>query len=126
MMAAPALSMEWVPDGSGVRWDRPTKLVSGDNIPSNDGIVYEISSKHETSGVINVLGTTQAEEFTVNLGGEGYYYVGVRAARIVNGTQLKWSDQYTWSNSTDPVAVPVPFGVTMWLELEAIRGLSPK
>ena len=128
-MVTGASAIEWGPNGSTVSWDAAL-LSDGTPIPSTDDpTLYEVFVKNASgAGSPIFVGDTTALTYVINLNTDGLFYAGVRAVRmfeggpiVIDGTRLE--STMTWSNSTDQAAVPVPFGLTSWLNLQAPKGL---
>ena len=129
LIATPAMAIEWGANGSTVAWDA-SKLSDGSPIPSTDDpTLYEVFVKNASgAGSPIFIGDTTALSYPINLNNDGLFYAGVRAVRMFEGAPIviegkRLESPFTWSNSTDPVAVPVPFGLTSWLNLQAPKGL---
>ena len=117
------------PDQATIAWNAVTTLNNGSVIPTGDTVQYEIYLSNDGLTGTSV-GTTSLLQYTLTFTGEGIFFVGVGARRIPAGTvPANCNDQtcpisgITWSNSTDVVAVPVPFGFINYLAPKSITGL---
>ena len=100
----------YLPNQSTIQWDPVTTFDGGAAIPAGDSVLYDVYLSQDglTGEIINRVAACEA---TMTFPGKSIYFAGVRAVWIPAGSTLEIYSTVTWSNSTDPVAVPGgPFG----------------
>lgn len=121
-----ALAQTWYPaNQKTIAWDAVTKLSDGVNIPAGDTVKYQVWSKRGTDAAVKVGGEITATQLTVTFTAEGRYLIGAQAIRYPAGETIGQSSAITWSDSTDVVAVPVPFGIVYYVLPAGIKNLRP-
>lgn len=133
-LAAPAGvgAVDWtVANQSTIGWDAVTKTATDGVIPPGDTVKYEIYIVKESSADKNAdkikLGETEALTYTITFNQEGRWLTGIRAARVpeVSPDDIMYS-QMVWSDSTDVILVPVPFGFIYYEPPASPGGFGPK
>jgi hypothetical protein len=111
------------PAGTKIGWDAVTTDIES-NVINPENIKYRIYLKSKDTGALSVLGETLDLTWIPALVGSGVFYAGVAAFGHIDGVPIPDTESdITWSDSTDLVAVPVPFGLSQWLKLQAPKGL---
>jgi len=91
-----------------VAWDAPTELDTGEPIPPEDILEYEVWVR-DAADEVTYIGRTSALEYTVTMPYEGTFDVGVQAIRIISTGEEVYSG-INWSDVDDPAgATPIPF-----------------
>ena len=91
-----------------VAWDAPTELDTGEPIPPEDIIEYEVWVR-DAADEVTYIGRTSALEYTVTMPHEGTFDVGVQTVRMISTGEEVYSG-INWSDVDDPVgSTPVPF-----------------
>lgn len=110
-----------------VAWDAVTQLSNGDPLPATDSMEYSVYTTDaivpdKTEGAAVWRGPELQTVITFTI--EGMYWVGVRAHRIRDGTEL---NQSTVAWSDNPVSTnDSPWGVQFWLPPGIVQGLRPQ
>ena len=127
--AVPANAIEWtVANQATVAWDAVTQNVDGETFPVGDVILYRLYIKKDgTAGDGAFAGETAALEFTLTFPTEGKWLAGAKAIRkpVADPTEIIESEMI-WSDSTDVVYVPVPFGFIYYVKPGKVKGIGPK
>ena len=117
-----------VANQSTVGWDAVTKLADDTPIPTGDTVTYRVFIKKDgTAGDGTQVTETAALEYTITFPTEGRWLVGIQAVRApeANPTDLQLST-IIWSDNTDVLLVPVPFGFIYYLTPAEPGGFGPK
>jgi hypothetical protein len=123
--ARTADALEWVSTNQAtIGWDATTLNESGDSFPPNDVIGYKVYTKKVPSDSEIEVGETTNLQYTLLFVEEGKYVAGVRTVRTPEGETIPILSDITWSDSTDVVAVPDPFGFVYYVRPSAPKGLS--
>lgn len=118
-------AIEWVgTNQSTIAWNATVDNESGAPFPPNDAISYKVYIKDFPNGSEVELGQTIDLQYTLLFVKEGRYVAGVRTVRLAEGETVPILSDITWSDSTDVVAVPVPFGIVYYERPSAPKGLS--
>lgn len=117
-LAAPVFAMDWVTANQlTVGWDPVT---------ADGAISYNVYTRNIHTGTETLAGNTTETQFTVTFAQEGRFVIGVETVRVPEfETEPIVSDLKTWSDSADPVAVPVPFGSKYYVKPFEVTGLRP-
>ena len=120
-------AFEWIGTNQAtIEWNPVTTISGDDPIPAGDTIKYRIYTKTEPGGIETFIGETDKLTYTITFSTEGRYVAGVRAVRVPKDQSMETLSPYTWSNSTDRKAVPVPFGLEYYLNPSEVNGLLVK
>uniref|UniRef100_A0A6M3LG54 Fibronectin type-III domain-containing protein n=1 Tax=viral metagenome TaxID=1070528 RepID=A0A6M3LG54_9ZZZZ len=120
---------EWITANQvTVVWDPVTKFDNGDPIPSNNLIEYTVylvrESDKEKVNPIELI-TVSSTTYTITLGVEGKYYVGLQTVRhCSNGVDVTRS-VIGWSDDPFIVADGMIFGVCYYLSPAGVSNLHP-
>lgn len=91
-----------------VAWDAPTQLDTGEPIPSEDIIEYEVWVRDAVDEVTYIARTPDLI-YTVTMPYEGTFDIGVQTVRMISTGEEVYSG-INWSDVDDPVgSTPVPF-----------------
>ena len=125
LFAFGANAQNWISTNqSTVSWDATTDLV-GNPIPPNDSISYRVYLKKMPNGPEVVVDDTDQLQYTITFGVEGRYIVGVQTVRVPENETEEVLSSITWSDSTDVVAVPNPFGIVYFESPLNPKGFIP-
>jgi len=117
-----------VANQSTVGWDTVTKLANDTPIPAGDTVTYRVYIKKDgVAGDGTQVAETAALQYTITFPDEGRWLVGIQSVRApeANPTDLQRSI-IVWSDNTDPLLVPVPFGFIYYLTPAEPGGFGPK
>jgi len=99
-----ACSQEWhTGNETTIGWDAVTTLQNGDPIPAGSTVTYDvhlanaITDPDKENPVKITTVPIPTLEYTITLGTEGKFFVGLSANRVVDGdivgvSEIKWSD----------------------------------
>ena len=91
-----------------VAWDAPTELDTGEPIPAEDIIEYEVWVR-DAADEVTYIGRTPALQYTVTMPYEGTFDIGVQTVRMISTGEEVYSG-INWSDVDDPAgSTPVPF-----------------
>ena len=122
-----AYAIEWIPTNqSTVGWDAVTSLDGENPIPEGDSVSYRIYIRKLPHGEQEVQGDTPSLQYTITFTIEGKFFAGVQTVRIPAGETEEALSVITWSDSTDVVAVPTPFGIRYFVNPSSPKGFEPK
>jgi len=128
-----------------VSWHTANQVTIGwdayDNSAGNpgDAIEYNVYLKHTVTGAETLIGTDSATTYLITFITEGMFLAGVSTVRKVdvnldgtwdtsdvdeNGDPVILESNILWSDSTDTVAVPVPFGLRYFVDPTQVRGFG--
>ena len=121
----PAAAVTWLgANQATIAWEAVTTLSDGTPLPAGDALSYRVFTKMLPSAAEVVAGDTTQTQYTLTFSAEGRYVVGIQAIRVPAGTTSEQKSPITWSDSTDVVAVPDPFGIEYFVSPSAIKGLT--
>lgn len=109
-----------------VGWDAVTTLDNGDPMPGGDTISYNVYLRNAITGgdPVRVATGINAVQYTVTLGVEGKYFVGLSAVRVpaIDPT-VEIESEIAWTD--DPVAVlnGETFGIQYFLRSSTVGGI---
>ena len=126
LISVPAIGQDWINTNQAtVAWDAVTQDEGGSPIPVNDSISYRVYTKKLPNGAENLVANTQELQYTLTFGVEGRYLAGVQTVRVPDGETQEITSTITWSDSTDVVAVPDPFGIVYYARPSNPKGFTP-
>lgn len=138
LFALPASALDWhTANQTTVGWD------AYDNSAGNpgDAIAYNVYLRHTITGTQTLLEETADLSTLITFITEGMFLAGVSTVRKVdinldgvydpldtdeNGILIIMESTITWSDSTDVVAVPVPFGLRYFVAPGVTTGFGPR
>jgi hypothetical protein len=101
LFAGIAGAQTWYPaNEKTVAWDAVTTLESGDTIPADNVVRYEIYIKNADGTNIVAVSSTIQTSCTIPFSDEGKFFWGVKAIREVNGENVSES-VINWSDNPD-------------------------
>jgi len=123
-----AYGQEWhEANQATVAWNVTTMLADGSDVPADNTVEYAvylanaITDPGKTSPALvqdNIAGLS----YTITLGSEGKYFVGIQAIRkVADGTEVARSS-IGWSD--DSGTATVPFGLIRYVPPQGVTGLS--
>ena len=117
--------IEWHLTDKSFTCDEVTQDIDGNTFVDGVAILYKVYVRNAVTGVESFVYETTDIVFNVstyNL--SGFNYPGVSAMAMFEGDVINGTEgAITWSDSTDSVAVPVPFGLVVWQKLQSPKGL---
>ena len=107
-----------------IAWDAVTQTVEGNPIPpaevSYDLFVSNAITDPDKSNPSQIAEDVLPTQYTVTLNVEGKFFIGVRAARTVEGERESEST-ICWSDNGE--CTPVPFGLRRYAPPAGVTGL---
>ena len=114
MWSGVALGQEWhTANQVTLGWDAVTQLVDGTAIPEGEIVKYKVWIKNAITGgdPVELVETTDLE-FTLTIGSEGKYFLGVQALRYQSdGETLIGESIICWSDVPECCGGNIAFGV---------------
>jgi hypothetical protein len=130
MEADEAKAIEWkVTNQSTIAWDAVIETTEGNPFPAGDEILYGVYIVEEGKPKADAikLDETDQLEYTITFASEGRWLTGVETIRIPAASPAdRQLSSISWSDSTDVVAVPTPFGFVYFAAPKSVGGLGPK
>lgn len=121
-------AQDWrVTNQATVAWDAPTTLESGDPIPAEDTLKYEVwiireADVGDSTKAVFIEETDQLQS-TITFAEEGRWFVGVVSVRYPMGeTEGIRATTINWSNENGD-ATPNPFGIKYFAPPAGVTGL---
>lgn len=129
-MAMAAHAVTWtVANQSTISWNAVTKTSQGNDFQEGDTVKYKVYVVDESAVKSSAveLGETDLLEYVITFETEGRWLAGVKSIRTpaASPTDIQESG-ITWSDVTDVVAVPVPFGFIFFEAPANPGGVGPK
>jgi len=117
LAASGVLAQEWITTNQvTIAWD-----ASADT----GAISYNIYTRDIRTAQDILVANTVDVQYVLTFTVEGRYLAGVQTVRIPEGETEELTSEITWSDSTDAVAVPNPFGLKFYENPLAPIGLRP-
>jgi len=127
MWSGVALGQEWhTANQVTIGWDPVTTLVGGVSIDTETSLIkYAVYIKNAVTGGEPVQVTeTEATEFTITLGTEGKYFLGVQSLRYnADGSSLVAQSEVAWSDNPESCQDGEAFGVQYFEAPDKAGGL---
>jgi len=94
-----------------IGWDVVTNNVDGDPIPVEDIIKYNVYIKDKKTSTETLMTETDVNQVILSFTDEGFYYIGVQAARYIPDDTEPILSTISWSSDVSVCLDGVTFGV---------------
>lgn len=124
-------AQEWITaNQASVTWDKVTTFTNGKAIPEDNIIEYKIylSDLLTDPGHENPIeaGSTNSVEYTITLGEEGQYFVGLQTIRKLSDGTIVGESVIGWSDDPAIVHNESTFGLRLFFPPPLADNLRPK
>lgn len=135
LFSVPAMAQTWFTANQvTVGWDAVTTLDDGSPLPTGDTVQYRvylvnaITDPSKTNPTEVTTAAITELEYTMTLGVEGKYFVGLLSERIVSGAggEVIPANAIAWSDDPAVAKDGNTFGVQYFIPPAGVTGMEPR